>query len=641
MKANDTAKLLKLLAEHGEEKIGSAIASLRGLTKTAAPKIEESMGQLLPAIYEKAPALEGELVGDLATQAGKRALPDVEGQLASSIAPKMITQAEQAAPEVANVGFSFNRPNPDSLGETADFLKGSIDDSLNLNKTNFITPKKALIGAGLGIGGYAALNSNGPQPASVQPKAVQELPQADAEEDSSDDGMDTYEHPLTAKEKGAPIDASALLGLTKSPQDTEIPLQPTQQTPQADSFDQQLAAAHQQDNEHNLLFGMLKAGQMGGAALAGSKADTSFADTELAKNKEMATQLKTNMDVKEEAANIEEKKQKRDPNSKTSKLYQQMLNELNPDIDTEGLSADQVEKIFPQIGTIMAHRETAENMRLKNEGLLQSKTAASDKKLEDTIAKEKTELDKHLTGQTKGRSGAVQGALAQKMRGESINQMFENLPRKADGNINFGAAGVAHKEELIKGIDLMLSGGRSTIGGTEHLRQAYATGIDKLTAIRQKIALGKLPELGEEKIIEQMYDLMNRESDVARLQAGKGLGSSISTGFQHTTPEDKRLAIAKISDVSPAEQELMMDNNATVTQMMELKRRGIAPDDALALLRTGKKLPEILKAPGKSTTVSNKETVGLKNPQKPGSTLIHNDGKKYRVGPNGLTATEI
>jgi hypothetical protein len=44
---------------------------------------------------------------------------------------------------------------------------------------------------------------------------------------------------------------------------------------------------------------------------------------------------------------------------------------------------------------------------------------------------------------------------------------------------------------------------------------------------------------------------------------------------------------------------------------MELKRRGISPEDALALLRTGKKLPEILKGPEKSTTVSKPVQSGL------------------------------
>lgn len=352
MKANDTAKLLKLLAEHGEEKIGSAISSLRGLTKSTAPKIEQDMSQLLPAIYEKAPALEGELVGDLATQASKRVLPDVEGQLASqklitqaeNAAPKMITQAEQVAPEVASAAEQALGPMP---------KKFSMLDGIN----DLSPTQKAIGGAGLITAASAPLFMNGQQPPLEQPNSPQVLPQANVEEDSIDDGMDTYENPLTAQEKGAPIDASALLNLTKGVQAPEAQVH---NAPAANLFDQQLADARQKDAEHQLLFGMLKAGQQGGAAIAGTKSDTSFADTELGKPNEMTNQLKTNMDVREEAANIDEKKQKRDPSSLTSKLYQDMLKEMNPKMNVEGLSAEQVEKVFPQIGMIIGKREAAE-----------------------------------------------------------------------------------------------------------------------------------------------------------------------------------------------------------------------------------------------------------------------------------------
>lgn len=226
-----------------------------------------------------------------------------------------------------------------------------------------------------------------------------------------DDPNDSILHPSESKFPQAKT-ASEYLALSKgtgipgTPTSPEVPMAPTQeqQKPNLDVFNQQLEDAREQDRQRNMNMGLLKAAQMGGAALAGTKADTSYADTELADKNRETTRLKTNMDMIQENAKMLEDRQKQDPNSKTSKLYQEALLKLNPKMDVSGLSASQVEKAFPTVAAainrqdlIQMHREDNEQKSLDRQAAMEVRKQAAldkvDEKDRNALVKAQKEMD--------------------------------------------------------------------------------------------------------------------------------------------------------------------------------------------------------------------------------------------------------
>jgi hypothetical protein len=135
-------------------------------------------------------------------------------------------------------------------------------------------------------------------------------------------------------------------------QSVSKPLSPQEQ------FNQRLQNAAQGDADRQLLFGMLKASQMFGNALGKSNhpADTSYADAQLAQHNLLANQIKTQMDVQEEFADIQQKTKLRDPNSPISNFYQSAIKELSPNFKSDGMSAEDLQKAFPQIEGIVSKK---------------------------------------------------------------------------------------------------------------------------------------------------------------------------------------------------------------------------------------------------------------------------------------------
>jgi hypothetical protein len=200
----------------------------------------------------------------------------------------------------------------------------------------------------------------------VKPKAVAEaetsMPSVESkDEPQQDDPNDTIMHPITSGQNTTDVDIKDLNNLRDPFQQLQAKAISSNdiQQPEVDQFNQQLQDAREKDQQHQLMFGMLKAAQMGGSALGHSShpVDTSYADTELTKANQNVTNLKTSMDMKEESANIHDKQQKRDPASKVSLLYQTALKQLSPSMNVEGLSAEQVEKAFPQVAAAINRQD--------------------------------------------------------------------------------------------------------------------------------------------------------------------------------------------------------------------------------------------------------------------------------------------
>lgn len=368
IESKDLATLLKLKDKYKDEDIHNSITKLRGLTET--PKVDP-LSKFLP-IHDIGYGISTTLPTD-----GPQLRP-------ASYAIPTLTQSDYDA----TVEPKVERDGRDT-GAIKDYFAKQDNVPLDLTRPKVISPVNDFMPPS-----ESGLPPLTPQQLSSQPvkqNVSVELEENGDLDDVYDSGVDTYETPLTDKEKGIERSATDYLNMSKGIQPSEniqVESTPVESTPvespdrAPSSFDEQLDAAREQDRQSNLLMGLLKASQMGGAALAGSKADTSYADAELAKGNQAVNRLKTDSDMKEQEANILQKRDKRDPASNQSKMYQDILLKLNPGMDVSGLSAEDVEKAFPSIASAVGRQDAlaaaAENAKLKREEMSVTKGEKSE-----------------------------------------------------------------------------------------------------------------------------------------------------------------------------------------------------------------------------------------------------------------------
>ena len=364
----------------------------------------------------------------------------------------------------------------------------------------------------------------------------------------------------------------------------------------ADEFNKQLEDARQKDQQHQLLFGMLKAAQMGGSALAGSKADTSFADQELAKQNQNVTNLKTSMDMKEEAANIEEKKQKRDPNSKISKLYQDMLRELNPNMKVDGLSAEQVDRIYPQIGAIINKREATEaRLAVAKENALNRAHLSQMRKLD---------LQDKLDQQDKESAYKV-------LEKADMEKARVNTPAgREEAKINAGA----HAMQLL-----------NDYAGKEDKMPPYA-----LHALAMDYATLQSPGAPTEHTIKEM-GIDTFEGDAGKILSkitGKSYGAG-AKGFAESIKGNIQSQIERSKKLQQIEMDRIVKDNA-----MHFRNPGTI--NILKNSLSDRYTKDL------SSKENIKESLPLTSPLPAGRSFTDKStGKKYKVNPDGKSATEI
>lgn len=127
-------------------------------------------------------------------------------------------------------------------------------------------------------------------------------------------------------------------------------------TVKEDDFDKKLSEAQQKDEDRELLLGMLKAAQMGGSALAGSKADTSYADNELANANKYVNQLSSEGKLKKANLDLTDENILRDPNSDASIQLKEALESMGVKVGPN-FTAKQAKDQGINIGNLIAQRE--------------------------------------------------------------------------------------------------------------------------------------------------------------------------------------------------------------------------------------------------------------------------------------------
>ena len=416
------------------------------------------------ALTRKAPAIEGEVVGDLVVPAAKKVLPDIEAELVEK-APLMI---EQNAGKVADI---------------AEDVAPYVKQKQSLMQTiDALSPTQKAIGAAGIIGAASAPLMMSGSPETSEIEGIASVPQKPVVADNKSVSSSKIESKIAKKSSPQP----------RTEQPTTSVEAPSYVQTQPDEFQGKLEDARERDRQNQMLFGLLKASQMAGSALASGKANTEYADTMLADKNKYATQLKTDMDMTEQARTMKEKEALRDPNSDISRQARAMLGTVYPDLlaKNPNITAEQLEKMGMNLGTLASTRE---NIAARKEAAALQREMLRERKEEKAELRKNELAAKHIDTYNK-----------------MLYKDYQNL-QQAETNANRA------KDIIAKNIAGVTPG-----AGDIAILYNFIKGLDKNSAVRE----------GEIGLSKQARSVLGRlDSEVKRLSGGDLLDDATRSAF--------------------------------------------------------------------------------------------------------------
>jgi len=352
----DYKKLIQKLIEAGGENSSKALTAL----KTGEDRLPAFLRESAEATVEDP---------RLVKQAAKRVLPDIE------------TSAVQLADDLA-LPQGSQLALPPSAGTIADDVVSSMAPKASMSNL-----KKGLA---IGAGGAALtgmmMNGEGEEeklntsiPTEILNKANRQLPSGTKPD---------IKESIVKKQTNLVQDAF---------KDSLAPQEPSMGMPQEDDFEARLKEARNQDNERELLFGLLRAAQQGGSAIAGSKADTSFADAELANKNKFAGILSADEKLKKENKEKLDEDVLRDPNSDISKQARDIAKKVGLKIGPN-VTAQQLKTAGLPIGNLltqqMAIDSRKEQSALQREMIAATRSEKKERDAEKQDIKQRDSVDK-------------------------------------------------------------------------------------------------------------------------------------------------------------------------------------------------------------------------------------------------------
>jgi hypothetical protein len=441
------ANYLQRLITEGKENLPALLKKLKGQSDDASK------------------VLEGEVVGDLAKIPKQKILQDIEGEVIQPKAPLMIEAP--IASKVDDIVASTNPELPLMLNPP-------------VKSPSIPYGKIAAGGAALGIGAGLLYNSE-----NDENKEITSAPMATPKNTVL---------PQINKESTKTSVKSVKTSSLPTPEKNPVEIESVAKKPE-DDFEARLAAAQNDDVDRNRLFGLLKAAQMGGSALASAKADTSYADEQLKTTDFNVGNLKAGEALKEANNKILEEKEKRDPNSKISKLMQQTLLMLKPGMNVEGLSAAQVEKSFPSLAQAITTQEAIQSRKeqaaLNREEMALRRSEKSEKESEKGSLDARSSVDKMVTNlykskayegyeATKAAQAALDNAIAKGdkttigsafMMYAKIAQGDNSVVRESDMKNLAGSYNYASPSEMFAKLAAKAEGGNFTANELQQMKQ--------------------------------------------------------------------------------------------------------------------------------------------------------------------------
>lgn len=400
--------------------------------------------------------------------------------------------------------------------------------------------------------------------------------------------------------------AKELLDLSKAPGvSPSIDVTPPQIQQPEDDYNDRLSRAEDTDSKNNLLFGLLKAAQMGGSALAGTKADTSFADEQLKNPDKAVGHLESRSKLMDANTKRLEEAKLSDPNSDISKQGMAMLASVYPDIAAKypNLSANQLKSMGMNLGQLATTKEQTESRK--------------------EIAKENAEARKETA----------------RMHSETLGVARENKLNEQEAK---------RLESYRKERDPMLASIRSNLGKevNRYTQSTHAIGLvhgikdlDQVTPMQKRelaVALATMvsPGLPHEATIAKLDESTLNDEIAHRLQ--QLTGKPMSTNTKGLTKQlvdsvnnQRKIASKYISDyqagVDASYSKDMLRNPSAFQNISKFQTFNVDSDQPQS---------------SNSTTISNKTSVPLTSPLPAGRTFTH-DNKNYKVNPDGKSATEI
>lgn len=480
------ANYLQKLITEGKENLPALLRQLRGQSDEASR------------------AIDGEVVGDLATIPKQRILQDIEGEIVQPKAPLMI--------------------EPPNATIVDDIVESAV-------------PKAGMpygkIAAGLGALGTGAALYNMGETENKQiptPPMVNEKP---------------LPIPQVNKESAKTSIKSSSTSQSKLPTPEMNPVEIENIEKQPDDFEARLATAQDADVDRNRLFGLLKAAQMGGSALASAKADTSYADEQLKTTDFNENRLKSAETLKEANRKILEEKEKRDPNSKISKLMQQSLLMLKPGMNVQGISAAQVEKTFPSLAQAINMQEAIQSRKeqaaLNREEMALRRSEKSEKEKEKGSSDARSSVDKMVTNLYK--SKAYEGYEATKSAQAALDNAIAKGDKTTIGSAFMMYAKIAQGDNsVVRESDMKnLAGSYNYTSPSEMFAKLAAKaegGNFTTTELQQMKGVANLIEKVKGKQVQNLVNPIRNRIEGAGLNAAEIIDPSVLEEFSQQKQQE-------------------------------------------------------------------------------------------------------
>lgn len=535
--------LMKLLEEGGEG-ARRAIATLRGQAPTIAREAEE--------VIVEDPRL--------VTQAASRVLPDIE------------TSAVTLADDLM-------LPPPTSM----------VDDIVEAVPTPATSNLARNVAIGAGAGGLGLMALDGMDGGS-QPPVTTAIPRSIVENANRQlpKGTKPDVKPLSSAKVNKTKDT-----LTDAFKESISPTQETTGKAPGDDFDAKLLEARSKDVDKDTLFGLLRASQQAGSALANTKADTSFADMNLEEKNKYVNQLTADQALKSKRKEETDEDILRDPNSDISKQARSIAAKVGLKIGPN-VTAQQLKTAGLPIGNLLTQHMAIEAR--KEQAALAREALAASKADKEEIRAVKANIDER----------------------DKIDKMVGNFT-KSDDYKSYQAAKTA-KTALDNAL-------------VENNKTAIGSGFMMYAKIAQ----------GDNSVV--------RESDMKNLAGSYNYSSPAemisklatkAKGADFTPLELKQMR--QVADIIERTKAKHIQHQLTPIKL-RFEKYGLDPAESISSDLVQELTDAETQVPDKSselTTVSKKAKMGLRTPKAPNSTITDKKtGKQFRVNQDGMSATEI
>lgn len=263
-----------------------------------------------------------------------------------------------------------------------------------------------------------------------------------------------------------------------------------------------------------------------------------------------------------------------DPQSAESQQARFLANQYFPKSNKqfENMSASQIQPYLDEYQKLFAVKsrneelalrraDQAENAKARQQELALRRQAQEDNRQNLYAFRQEARNDKDFVKLAEKLNGDIASGRSQVGRNTAMINQAEKIQAMIDKGREKGGLIDTQVYELAKALDNMLSTGGTTVSGTEHLIPKTARG--DFSKFKQWLT-GTPTSMGQDKFVDMMEELINREKNIAIEQRKKAL-QGITSGYGHLVKSDpeRYLGILKqydLLDKSPEELNALKQN---------------------------------------------------------------------------------